>query len=182
MPFTKYVVDPAHIEAMRTAFYRVCGVLQLERVGDPITELVALKIVDLAKAGELDPDRLCSGVLLELATRRPGMLRSARRHRRRDARSTRSQEKRVRKLKKESPSCETGALGADPSWGAKGGMATRTPRQRLSRISVPGRAAEFVANGRKAMAATPGSRYLRASTRPEVSTSVFVHSVDSAPS
>jgi hypothetical protein len=73
MPFSKHVIDPARIEAMRTAFYRVCDALQLTgRVEDPITEIVATKIVDLAKAGELDPDRLCSRVLLELGKREPG--------------------------------------------------------------------------------------------------------------
>jgi hypothetical protein len=30
MPFSKYDVDPEHIEAMRAAFRRVCDVLQLE--------------------------------------------------------------------------------------------------------------------------------------------------------
>jgi hypothetical protein len=73
MPFSKYVVDPAHIEAMRSAFYRICDVLQLSGgVEDPLTELIVVKIIDFAKAGELDPDRLCSRVLLELGKREPG--------------------------------------------------------------------------------------------------------------
>jgi hypothetical protein len=73
MPFSKYVVDPAHIEAMRSAFYRVCDALQLSGgVEDPLTEIIVVKIIDLAKAGEHDPDGLCSRVLVELATREPG--------------------------------------------------------------------------------------------------------------
>jgi hypothetical protein len=67
MPFRNYCLDSGHIEAMRAAFERVCHVLQLDRnTEDPLTELVVLKIVKLAHAGELDPERLCIGVLAEL--------------------------------------------------------------------------------------------------------------------
>jgi hypothetical protein len=67
MPFSKYHVDPLQIEAMRAAFYRVCDVLQRKcEVGDPMTELIAQKIVDVAKGGELDPERLCDAVLAGL--------------------------------------------------------------------------------------------------------------------
>ena len=31
-----------------------------------MTEIVVMKIVELAKAGELDPERLCIGVIAEL--------------------------------------------------------------------------------------------------------------------
>jgi hypothetical protein len=73
MPFSKYVVDPAHIEAMRVAFYRLRDVLQLSgRINDPMAEIVAAKIVDLVKAGELDPGRLCSRVLVDLGKRETG--------------------------------------------------------------------------------------------------------------
>jgi hypothetical protein len=52
-------VDPAHIEAMRTAFHIVCDSLQLEcDVSDPITEIIVTKIIALAKAGEHNADRL----------------------------------------------------------------------------------------------------------------------------
>jgi len=69
MPFAKYVVDPAHIEAMRSAFHKACDVLQLRYdVDDPVTALIVMKIVEHAKAGELDPDRLCSRVLRDIAT------------------------------------------------------------------------------------------------------------------
>jgi hypothetical protein len=67
MPFSKFDVDPEHIEAMRAAFHRVCDILQLKcDAGDPTTEIVVMKIVELAKTGELDPERLCIGVLAEL--------------------------------------------------------------------------------------------------------------------
>ena len=67
MPFSKFDVDPEHIEPMRAAFHRVCDILQLKcDAGDPMTEIVVMKIVELAKTGELDPERLCIGVLAEL--------------------------------------------------------------------------------------------------------------------
>jgi hypothetical protein len=69
MPFSKYnaCVEPDLMEAMRAAFYRVCDVLQLScDREDPLTEIVITKIVELAKAGERDPDKLCFTVLAEL--------------------------------------------------------------------------------------------------------------------
>jgi hypothetical protein len=49
------------------AFYRVCDVLQLKgEIDDPMTEIVAQKIVDLATGGERDPERLCAAVLASL--------------------------------------------------------------------------------------------------------------------
>jgi hypothetical protein len=68
MPFSKYDIDPEYIEAMRAAFHRVCDVLQLDGDReDPMTEIVVTKIVELAKAGELDPEQLCIGTLAALA-------------------------------------------------------------------------------------------------------------------
>ena len=57
------------MQAMRAAFYRVCEVLQLScDREDPLTEVVVTKIVELAKAGECDPEILCFTVLAELET------------------------------------------------------------------------------------------------------------------
>ena len=67
MPFSKYTVDPEQIEAMRGAFHRVCDVLRLNGdTDDQMTELLAMKIMELAKGGELDPERLCVAVLASL--------------------------------------------------------------------------------------------------------------------
>jgi hypothetical protein len=67
MPFSKHHIDPAHIEAMRSAFYKVCDALQLTcGVDDPMTEIIANKIVAAAKAGEHDADHLARVVLAEL--------------------------------------------------------------------------------------------------------------------
>ena len=49
---------------MRAAFNRVCDVLHLDcGANDRITEVVATKIMEFAKSGERDPERLCIGVL-----------------------------------------------------------------------------------------------------------------------
>ena len=67
MPFSKHDIDPEHIEAMRAAFHRVCDALQLNcHADDPMTEIVVMKIVELAKAGERDPEVLCIDVLAQL--------------------------------------------------------------------------------------------------------------------
>jgi hypothetical protein len=66
MPFSKIGLDPERIEAMRAAFNRVCDILQLScDREDPLTEIVVTKIVELAKAGERDPENLCFAVLAE---------------------------------------------------------------------------------------------------------------------
>jgi hypothetical protein len=69
MPFSRYKsVDSGLMEAMRSAFHQVCEVLQLNcDTEDRLTEFVITKIVELAKAGERDPQRLCDAVLAEMA-------------------------------------------------------------------------------------------------------------------
>ena len=69
MPFSKYNADfnAEFMEAMRAAFYRVCDILQLSGDReDPLTEILVEKIVELATAGELDPEVLCIDVLAQL--------------------------------------------------------------------------------------------------------------------
>jgi hypothetical protein len=67
MPFTKHHIDPAQIEAMRSAFHKVCDALLLKGdVGDRMTEIIANKIVALAKASEHDAGRLAELVLTDL--------------------------------------------------------------------------------------------------------------------
>jgi hypothetical protein len=68
MPFRKHHVDPAQVEAMRSAFHKVCDALMLRCEGDdPMTEIIITKIVALAKAGERDASRLVELVLNDLA-------------------------------------------------------------------------------------------------------------------
>ena len=67
MLFSQYHAEPAHIEAMRSAFQRVCEVLVLKcDKEDPMTEVIVSKIVAAAKAGEHDIDRLAVLVLNDL--------------------------------------------------------------------------------------------------------------------
>ena len=67
MSFSQYHVEPAHIEAMRSAFHRVCEVLLLKcDKEDPMTEVIVSKIVTAAKAGVHDADRLAVLVLNDL--------------------------------------------------------------------------------------------------------------------
>jgi hypothetical protein len=67
MQFSKLQLDPEHIEAMHDAFRRVCDILQLScGREDPLTEIVVLKIMELAKSGQRDPEILCIDVLAEL--------------------------------------------------------------------------------------------------------------------
>jgi hypothetical protein len=68
MPFSRYkTADSDLMKAMRAAFYRVCDVLQLScDREDPLTEVVVTKIVELATAGERDPEILCFTVLADL--------------------------------------------------------------------------------------------------------------------
>ena len=65
MPLTSFLkgtaFDPEATRAMGVAFEKACTALQL----------VAKRIIVLAKAGERNPDRLCEGVLKELREQRP---------------------------------------------------------------------------------------------------------------
>jgi hypothetical protein len=57
------------MESMRTAFQWVCKALQLNcDLEDRITEVIVTKIVELAKAGERDPEILYGKVLADLET------------------------------------------------------------------------------------------------------------------
>jgi hypothetical protein len=60
MPIVRFSRAPA---------YGACAKLHLRNRGDKLTDLVALKIVDLVKAGERDTDRLIALVLLEFESR-----------------------------------------------------------------------------------------------------------------
>ena len=61
MPFSRYnTADSSLMEAMGAAFHKVCEELRLNcDREDPLTEVVITKIVELAKAGERDPEILC---------------------------------------------------------------------------------------------------------------------------
>ena len=50
------------IHAMRAAYLMAREQRRLKEAGDGMTEIVAQKILELAEAGETDPERLCSAV------------------------------------------------------------------------------------------------------------------------
>jgi hypothetical protein len=66
------VFEPEAIERMTVAYENVLKVLQLTDREDPITELVARKIIDFARAGEIDPERLCQRTLDAVRKGPPG--------------------------------------------------------------------------------------------------------------
>ena len=75
MPLTPFLTEntfePESIKAMSAAFEAVCEALRLTPRSDPITEIVARKVVEVAGTGERDPDRIRDLVLLALeGTRR----------------------------------------------------------------------------------------------------------------
>ena len=57
--------DPETIRVMGIAFEMALIALRLADRGDLANEVIAHKIMALAKAGERDPERLCDGVLVE---------------------------------------------------------------------------------------------------------------------
>jgi hypothetical protein len=70
MPLTPFLkgasFDPQAIEAMSAAFEAVCQSLQLLDRSDPLTEVVARKIIEVGGTGERDPERIRELVLLAL--------------------------------------------------------------------------------------------------------------------
>jgi hypothetical protein len=61
------VFDQSAIHAMAAAFEACCRALRLEERIDPITEIVARKVIEVAGTGERDPQRICGLVLLALS-------------------------------------------------------------------------------------------------------------------
>ena len=63
---TKLVFPPETIRAMIVALQQVCNALHLDRDGT-IREIVALRVIELAKRGEQDAIRLRDQLLNEVA-------------------------------------------------------------------------------------------------------------------
>ncbi len=56
---------------MRLAFEMALVALRLADRGDLAKETLADKIIELVKAGERDPERLCEGIMKEFRAARP---------------------------------------------------------------------------------------------------------------
>jgi hypothetical protein len=54
------VFEPETTQAMGIAFERACIELRLTDQGDPVSKLIADRIIELAKRGERNPDKLCA--------------------------------------------------------------------------------------------------------------------------
>lgn len=63
--------DLETIRVMGIGFEMALVALRLADRGDLANEIVAHKIIELAKAGERDPERLCDGVLQEFCRPTP---------------------------------------------------------------------------------------------------------------
>jgi hypothetical protein len=57
------VFSPEEVSVITKAFDAALQSLGLVNRSDPVAETVARKIIDLARMGERDPDRLCDQVL-----------------------------------------------------------------------------------------------------------------------
>lgn len=67
--------DPETIRVMGIAFEMALVALQRTHgTADPIREAVAQKIIDLAKAGERHPERLCDGALQATQPMAPALI------------------------------------------------------------------------------------------------------------
>jgi hypothetical protein len=61
------VFDQSDIDAMAAAFEACCRALGLEDRADPMFEIIARKVIEVAGMGERDPRRLCGLALLALS-------------------------------------------------------------------------------------------------------------------
>jgi len=61
-------VHPETKRVMGVAFEMVCAALRLADRGDLANEIIARRIIELAEAGEHNPDLLCERVLTEFRT------------------------------------------------------------------------------------------------------------------
>jgi len=69
MPIAPYVnarLDPETRRLAGIAFEITCAALKLTARDECIKSLIASKIIELARAGEIDPDRLCERTLIHL--------------------------------------------------------------------------------------------------------------------
>jgi len=63
--------DEADIYRMTAAYEAALEILHLKNRDDPITELIAKKIIDVVHLGERDPPHICARALRELGVPLP---------------------------------------------------------------------------------------------------------------
>jgi hypothetical protein len=59
--------DPEMLKCMGSAFEAACKQLGLKDKSDPITEILAERVIALVRPDETDPDALCERVLRSLS-------------------------------------------------------------------------------------------------------------------
>jgi hypothetical protein len=60
------VFPPEDVAGMTTAYDAALQLLQLTDRADPVTEIVAKKIIEIARSGERDPPKICARAIKEL--------------------------------------------------------------------------------------------------------------------
>lgn len=70
MPINRLAAEaafgPDEIARLTSAYEAALQLLRLADRNDPVTEIVAKKIIDVARAGETDPAHICARALKEL--------------------------------------------------------------------------------------------------------------------
>jgi hypothetical protein len=62
----KSAFTPEEVEAIRSAYRLACAALGLSNVPDRLTGIVAKKVIEVACAQELDPERLAHAAVAQL--------------------------------------------------------------------------------------------------------------------
>ena len=63
------VYGPEEIARLASAYEQALKALRLTDRGDPVTEIVAKKVIDVARTGETDPARISALAIKALGTR-----------------------------------------------------------------------------------------------------------------
>ena len=75
MPITPFIngqrFDPEHRRILAVAFELVCITLRVGDCDDGVKQAIAAKIIELAKAGERNPDILCEQALKDIRGPQP---------------------------------------------------------------------------------------------------------------
>lgn len=58
--------EPEDVACMTAVYENVLALLELTDRSDPITEIIARKIIEIAKTGEIDPEKMMTRVLDEI--------------------------------------------------------------------------------------------------------------------
>jgi hypothetical protein len=67
--FHNSAFDPETVKSLCDAYDKACRSLHDNGQPKIVSEVIALRIISLAKEGERDPDRLCAGALTALGNK-----------------------------------------------------------------------------------------------------------------